>query len=113
MRLTSIAVLGGGPGGLYAARLLKVGHPDAQVDLYEQGVPDKTFGFGVGLAARTQRNLHDADSASFQAIADTSYPHEMSMRVDGRVAQLPHGNLRAIARSTLLRVLQASVWALT
>ena len=108
MRLTSIAVLGGGPGGLYAARLLKVGHPDAQVDLYEQGVPDKTFGFGVGLAARTQRNLHDADSASFQAIADASYPHEMSMQVDGRVAQLPHGNLRAIARSTLLRVLQAS-----
>src|SRR5260370_36760007 len=32
----------------------------------------------------------------------------MSMQVDGRVAKLPHGNLRAIARSTLLRVLQAS-----
>jgi len=108
MQLASIAVLGGGPGGLYAARLLKLGYPDAQVDLYEQGVPDKTFGFGVGLATRTQRNLHDADSASFRAIAGAAYPHDMSMQVDGRVAQLPHGNLLAIARTTLLGVLQAS-----
>lgn len=108
MRLASIAVLGGGPGGLYAARLLRLGHPDARVDVYEQGVPGKTFGFGVGLATRTQRNLHGADSASYQAIADAAYPHEMSMQVDGHVAMLPRGNLLAIARTTLLAVLTAS-----
>jgi anthraniloyl-CoA monooxygenase len=108
MRLASITVLGGGPGGLYAARLLKLGNPDAQVDVYEQGVPDKTFGFGVGLATRTQRNLHGADSASFRAIADAAYPHDMSMQVHGQVAQLPRGNLLAIARTKLLAVLQAS-----
>src|SRR5260370_7949077 len=108
MRLASMALLGGGRGGLYAARLLKLGHPDAQVDVYEQGVPDHTFGFGVGLAARTQRNFNDSDPASFQAIADAAYPHEMSMQVDGHVAGLPHGNLLAVARTTLLAVLQAS-----
>jgi anthraniloyl-CoA monooxygenase len=107
-RLTRIAVLGGGPGGLYAARLLKLGHPAARVDVYEQGSPDKTFGFGVGLATRTQRNLHEADPVSFEAISSAAYPHEMSMQVDGQVARLRDGKLLAIARTTLLAVLRAS-----
>ncbi|TSE01515.1 oxidoreductase [Skermania sp. ID1734] len=106
MRLDSVAVLGGGPGGLYAARLLKLSNPDADVRVYEQGVPDKTFGFGVGLASRTQRNLREADPASLDAIVDVAYPHEMSMQVSDQVARLPGGNLLAIARTTLLEVLQ-------
>lgn len=107
MRLDSVAVLGGGPGGLYAARLLKLRHPDADVVVYEQGHPDKTFGFGVGLASRTQRNLRIADAASLDAIVEVAYPHEMSMQVGDSVARLPQRNLLAIARTQLLAVLQA------
>ncbi|MCF3936799.1 FAD-dependent monooxygenase [Gordonia tangerina] len=106
MNLRRIAVLGGGPGGLYAARLLKRSHPDADVTVYEQGSPDTTFGFGVGLASRTQRNLREADPASLDAIVDVSHPHEMSMQVGDDVARLSHGELLAIARTTLLEVLQ-------
>jgi anthraniloyl-CoA monooxygenase len=106
MKLSRIAVLGGGPGGLYAARLLKRSHPDAEVTVYEQGSPDTTFGFGVGLASRTQRNLREADPASLDAIVAVSHPHEMSMRVGDDVARLSHGELLAIARTTLLEVLQ-------
>lgn len=106
MNLSRIAVLGGGPGGLYAARLLKRSHPDADVTVYEQGSPDTTFGFGVGLASRTQRNLRDADPASLDAIVDVSHPHEMSMKVGDATARLSHGELLAIARTTLLDVLQ-------
>ncbi|GEE00069.1 hypothetical protein nbrc107696_05150 [Gordonia spumicola] len=106
MRLASIAVLGGGPGGLYAARLLKKSHPDAVVTVYEQGVPDQTFGFGVGLASRTQRNLRQADEASLNAIVEQSHPHEMSMKVGDSQVRLAHGELLAIGRATLLSVLQ-------
>ncbi|CAM3100222.1 FAD-dependent monooxygenase [Tsukamurella hominis] len=106
MRLKTIAVLGGGPGGLYAARLLKLSHPDAEVTVYEQGVPDQTFGFGVGLASRTQRNLRDADAPSLDAIVAAAHPHEMSMRVGDDQVRLAHGELLAIGRATLLSVLQ-------
>lgn len=106
MKLDNVAVLGGGPGGLYAARLLKMSHPDARVTVYEQGVPDKTFGFGVGLASRTQRNLRLADESSLNAIVAASHPHEMSMRVDGDEVRLAHGELLAVGRAKLLSVLQ-------
>ncbi|GAA4398044.1 FAD-dependent monooxygenase [Tsukamurella soli] len=106
MNLNTIAVLGGGPGGLYAARLLKRSHPDAEVTVYEQGLPDTTFGFGVGLASRTQRNLRQADEQSLDAIVSASHPHEMAMRVGDDEVRLAHGELLAIGRATLLSVLQ-------
>ena len=88
------------------ARLLKLSHPDAEVTVYEQGLPDKTFGFGVGLASRTQRNLREADEASLDAIVDAAHPHEMSMRVGDDAVRLAHGELLGIGRATLLTVLQ-------
>lgn len=106
MNLERVAVLGGGPGGLYAARLLKRSHPDAEVTVYEQSPPGETFGFGVGLASRTQRNLREADADSLEAIVAAAYQHEMSMHVGDKTARFPHGNLIAIARTTLLSVLQ-------
>lgn len=106
MKLERVAVLGGGPGGLYAARLIKRSHPSAEVTVYEQGVPDKTFGFGVGLASRTQRNLHAADPDTLDALTGVAHPHEMSMQIGSQVARLPETNLLAIARTELLAVLQ-------
>lgn len=108
MRLDNIAVLGGGPGGLYAARLLKRSHPDATVTVYEQGTPDETFGFGVGLASRTQRNLRLADEDSLNDIVAAAYGHEMSMRVGDDEVHLSTGELLAIGRAKLLAVLQDS-----
>ena len=106
MKLGTAAVLGGGPGGLYAARLLKLAQPGCVVDVYEQGTPETTFGFGVGLAAGTQHNLRTADPGSLADILHHSHPHEMSLRVGDAVARMPNDSLRAISRTTLLNVLQ-------
>src|SRR5688500_8258391 len=105
MRLQSVAVLGGGPGGLYAARLLKLAHPGATVRVYEQAVPETTFGFGVAVAGRTQRNLEDADAASQADIIAAGRPHDMRMVVGDHAARVHNGSLIGIARTELLAVL--------
>jgi anthraniloyl-CoA monooxygenase len=105
MRLDSVAVLGGGPGGLYAARLLKIAHPGATVRVYEQSVPEKTFGFGVAVAGRTQRNLEQADPASQADILAAGRPHDVRMVVGDEAARVHNGPLIGIARTELLAVL--------
>ncbi|HWN28166.1 MAG TPA: FAD-dependent monooxygenase, partial [Actinomycetospora sp.] len=106
MHLDRVAVLGGGPGGLYAARLLKLARPGCEVVVHEQGVPDETFGFGVGLAARTQRRLAEADPASLDDILAHAWSHDMRMRVGGREAGMDVSSLVAVGRAELLAVLQ-------
>ena len=106
MNLDRVAVLGGGPGGLYAARLLKLARPDCEVVVHEQGVPDETFGFGVGLAARTQRRLAEADPASLDDILAGAWSHDMRLRVGGREAGMSVSSLVAVGRAELLSVLQ-------
>ena len=106
MKLNRVAVLGGGPGGLYAARLIKLAQPGCDVVVHEQGVPDQTFGFGVGLAARTQRKLAGADPASLDDILATAWSHDMRMRVGDRSAGMSVNSLVAVGRADLLRVLQ-------
>ncbi len=106
MELQRVAVLGGGPGGLYAARLLKLARPSCEVVVHEQGVPDETFGFGVGLAARTQRRLAEADPASLDDILANAWSHDMRMRVGGREAGMDVSSLVAVGRAELLAVLQ-------
>jgi len=103
--LRRVAVLGGGPGGLYAARLLRLADPHVEVTVYEQNPPEATFGFGVALGARTQHNLETADPDTLRDILAAAHPHDMSMRVGDAVARVPGGALVAIARTELLAVL--------
>ncbi|GHE11677.1 FAD-dependent monooxygenase [Klenkia taihuensis] len=106
MQLRRVSVVGGGPGGLYAARLLKIAQPGCEVVVHEQGTPDTTFGFGVGLAAGTQRNLLAADPDSLRDIVAAGYRHDMQMRVRGQVSSVRNDALIGVARTELLLVLQ-------
>jgi len=106
MQLRRVGVLGGGPGGLYAARLLKLARPSCDVIVYEQGEPGTTFGFGVGLAAGTQRNLAAADPDTLRDIVTAGCRHDMTMQVGDRVVRVHNDRLIGIARTELLAVLQ-------
>ncbi|MFC4492523.1 bifunctional salicylyl-CoA 5-hydroxylase/oxidoreductase [Streptomyces ovatisporus] len=63
-----VAVVGGGPGGLYAAALLKRLDPSRTVTVYERNAPDDTFGFGVVLSDETLGGIEHADPAVYAAL---------------------------------------------
>src|SRR5689334_1988437 len=106
MRVRKVAVVGGGPGGLYVARLAKLADPGCAVTVYEQGEPDATFGFGVGLAAGTQRKLEAADSDRLHDLVAAGRRHDMTLDVDGDMVRVRNDRLIGVGRTELLAILQ-------
>jgi anthraniloyl-CoA monooxygenase len=104
MKVTSI---GGGPGGLYTAILLKAADSTHEVTVYERNAPDDTFGFGVVFSAATLRELEAADAVSFQRLWDASARWDpVEVRYGGQRIRA-HGNrFAAISRHRLLNILQ-------
>jgi 2-polyprenyl-6-methoxyphenol hydroxylase-like FAD-dependent oxidoreductase len=88
---TRIAVLGGGPAGLYFACLYKKRHPDADVRVYEQNPEGATFGFGVVFSERALEFLREDDPETYALItprmerwSDITLVHrEQAVRIDG------------------------------
>jgi 2-polyprenyl-6-methoxyphenol hydroxylase-like FAD-dependent oxidoreductase len=63
-----IAVLGGGPAGLYFASLWKKRHPDATVRVHEQMPEGATWGFGVVFSERALEFLREDDPETYELI---------------------------------------------
>lgn len=102
-----IEVIGGGPSGLYVARLLKLAQPALDVVVHERlGGDDKTFGFGVGLTESTMKNLTEADPETAEQIRDASFAgHTLDFLRDDDNVTLHGARNLAIGRATLLRIL--------
>ena len=63
-----IAVVGGGPGGLYLAALMKQLDADHEVTVWERNAPDDTFGFGVVFSDETLGGIESADTTVYAAM---------------------------------------------
>ncbi|HEY1983727.1 MAG TPA: FAD-dependent oxidoreductase, partial [Xanthobacteraceae bacterium] len=63
-----IAIIGGGPAGLYAAILLRKQRPEAVITVYERNRADDTFGFGVVFSDATLDNFEKYDPPSYRRI---------------------------------------------
>jgi anthraniloyl-CoA monooxygenase len=102
-----VAIVGGGPSGLYLAILLMKagGH---EVTVLERNPPDATFGWGVVFSEETLGRLRDADEPSHRAIGE-AFATWTTIDVHYRGELLrSHGHrFSAIRRTTLLAILQA------
>ncbi len=103
-----IAVLGGGPAGLYFASLWKKRHPDAEVELYEQNPTDATWGFGVVFSERALEFLRGDDPETFDLITPAmEHWRDITLAHGGQKIRIDGVGFSAIGRLELLHLLQA------
>jgi 2-polyprenyl-6-methoxyphenol hydroxylase-like FAD-dependent oxidoreductase len=102
-----IAIIGGGPSGLYLGLLLKRQQPDWQIDVIEQNQANDTFGFGVVLADTGLAQLQEADEASHAALCAAMHYNDRQNIVhkEKPISYQLHVRGGAIARLALLKIL--------
>ncbi|HEY5127696.1 MAG TPA: FAD-dependent monooxygenase [Bradyrhizobium sp.] len=102
-----IAVIGGGPGGLYFAYLWKKRHPDASIDLFEQNAAGATWGFGVVFSEQALEFLRADDPDTVDAIAPRMESwNNITLNLRGESVEIDGVGFSSIGRLDLLGILQ-------
>jgi salicyloyl-CoA 5-hydroxylase len=102
-----IAVVGGGPGGLFFAALFRKADPSAEVTVFERNRADDAFGFGVVFSDRTLAGIHEADPLLRQALdGHGRHWQDIEVRLKGERIRCGGNGMAAISRRTLLALLQ-------
>jgi 2-polyprenyl-6-methoxyphenol hydroxylase-like FAD-dependent oxidoreductase len=103
-----IAVIGGGPGGLYFSYLWKTRHPDARIDLFEQNPAGATWGFGVVFSEQALEFLRADDPDTVEAIAPKMESWKnITLNLRGESVEIDGVGFSSIGRLELLGILQA------
>jgi anthraniloyl-CoA monooxygenase len=106
-----IAVIGGGPGGLYFAALLQqlrqtTGQPPHEITVWERNAPDDTFGFGVVFSDETLGGIEHADPWVFQRMEEEfARWDDIDVHFKGQVITSGGHGFAAMSRRRLLELL--------
>ncbi|MEI7509424.1 MAG: bifunctional salicylyl-CoA 5-hydroxylase/oxidoreductase [Flavobacterium sp.] len=107
VRGLKIAVIGGGPGGLYFSILTKKAMPHCQIDIYERNKPDDSFGFGVVFSDETLGEFLKRDMQSYELIRSKfAYWDDIIIARDGETVNIAGNGFCGCSRKTLLQLLQ-------
>jgi len=103
-----IAVVGGGPGGLYFALLTRKARPDWDIQVFEQNRADDTFGFGVVFSDETLDEFLTRDPESYARIRGAfAYWDDIIIRYKGEEMRCGGNGFAGCSRMALLRILHA------
>jgi anthraniloyl-CoA monooxygenase len=102
-----IAVVGGGPGGLYFSALAKQLGPGHEVTVWERNAADDTFGFGVVLSDETLGGIEHADPWVHERMQrEFARWDDIDVHFKDRVVTSGGHRFAAISRKRLLAILQ-------
>jgi anthraniloyl-CoA monooxygenase len=108
-----IAIIGGGPAGLYFAILMARDFPAARITVVERNAADDTFGFGVVFSDQTLAAFEAADPESFAAITRAfAWWDDIEIYAKGAVHRIGGNGFCGCARTALLKILQDRARAL-
>ncbi|MGZ4580710.1 MAG: bifunctional salicylyl-CoA 5-hydroxylase/oxidoreductase, partial [Nocardioidaceae bacterium] len=102
-----IAVIGGGPGGLYFAALARQLDPTHVITVWERNAADDTFGFGVVFSDETLGGIEHADPVVHAAMeAEFARWDDIDVHFKGEVVTSGGHGFAAMSRRRLLEILQ-------
>jgi anthraniloyl-CoA monooxygenase len=102
-----IAVIGGGPGGLYFAALAQQLGPDHEITVWERNAADDTFGFGVVFSDETLGGIAHADPVVHEQMeAEFARWDDIDIHYRGGVVTSGGHGFAAMGRKRLLQILQ-------
>ncbi|MGV4988506.1 bifunctional salicylyl-CoA 5-hydroxylase/oxidoreductase [Streptomyces sp. NRAIS4] len=108
-----VAVIGGGPGGLYFSALAKQLSPQWEITVWERNAADDTFGFGVVFSDETLDGIAQADPDVYRAMsAEFARWSDIDVRYQGQVLTSGGHGFAALGRKRLLQILQERCAAL-
>lgn len=104
--LRTVAIVGGGPAGLYFSILMKKAAPFVDITVYERNRIGDTFGFGVVFSDQTLDTFERYDPESYQAITNEFvYWDDIEINFKGTRHRIGGNGFCGCARRTLLLIL--------
>ncbi|MBX3068715.1 MAG: bifunctional salicylyl-CoA 5-hydroxylase/oxidoreductase [Cryobacterium sp.] len=102
-----VAVVGGGPGGLYFAALMKQLDPSHEITVWERNAANDTFGFGVVFSDETLGGIANADKV-IAAEMELQFARwtDIDITVNGELSTVGGQGFAAMGRKELLSLLQ-------
>ncbi|MFC5337294.1 bifunctional salicylyl-CoA 5-hydroxylase/oxidoreductase [Leucobacter denitrificans] len=108
-----VAIIGGGPGGLYFAALMKQLDPTHDITVWERNAADDTFGFGVVFSDETLGGIENADPIVAQRMSEKfARWTDIDIAYRGETHTVGGQGFAAMGRKELLQLLQVRCFEL-